>query len=459
MSNQDVRVPWSPLVGVFGDLAMTAIWSADAEIDCWLRVESALASSQAELGLIPIEAAASIGRVSRLDIDRKAIAEGMRNVGYPILPLIHSVADRDPSSSGVWMHLGATTQDIMDTALALRLTQSVDRVWELLDLVGDRLAIICTTHRSTIVAARTHAQQAVPTTFGAKVAVWLTELSRHRARLAVVRSRVALVSLHGAGGTSAALGPDAARIRALVATRLGLEATVVPWHTARDSIAEWGFVLALIAATCGKIANEVIQLARTEIDELQEAAGVHRGASSTMPQKANPITSEVVVGFSRLAAAQVPNLLVAMQAGHERSAGEWQIEWDATPQLAGAAAGAITNTNDLVDGLVVRQDAMSANLAKRGGTLMAESVMITLAATIGRSRAHEVVANVVLSMEEGENLSGALRRCLDSASLETLEPLDERLDPGRYLGDAVTAADAGVEEWTLSKQRVPRDHG
>ncbi|MBM3526227.1 MAG: adenylosuccinate lyase family protein, partial [Alphaproteobacteria bacterium] len=355
-----------------------------------MRVERVLAAAQADLGLISAEAAEQVAAHSIPErVDAAAIREGMRLVGYPILPLL-AEAWRDAPAVRAAIHWGATTQDIMDTALVLVLRDALERIGTLLTEVGDAAAVLSERNRESIMCGRTHAQPAVPTTFGAKVAVWLAELARHWTRLRAARTRVLVVSLYGAGGTSAAFGRQSRELRRLVADRLGLAAIDVPWHASRDNLAELAFVLASISSTCGKIAREVISLSRPEIGEVRETSSHHRGASSTMPQKANPIASEVVVGMSSLAAQQVPAVLTAMHAGHERAAGEWQIEWDALPTVISLAAGSLANTREILRGLNVFPARMAANLEVDGGTIMAEAVMIALAAKIGRASAHEL---------------------------------------------------------------------
>jgi 3-carboxy-cis,cis-muconate cycloisomerase len=446
-----VRQPDLPLLRVFGDPVTARLLAPEASTQAWLDTEAALARVQAELGLVPADAARAIeeAAASAAAIDPDALADGMRVVGYPILPLIGQLGRAAGSPQvAAYVHWGATTQDIMDTGIALQYRRVLDRVIELLDGVGDLVAALADDHRATLMAARTHAQPAVPTTFGAKAAVWLAELARHRDRLLAARDRACRISLFGAGGTAAALGPHSVEIRRRVAAALGLGDADVPWHTARDGLAEAGFALAIVAATCGKIAREVIDLSRPEIGELREAGGYHRGASSTMPQKANPIASEVVVGMSSLAAHQVPALVMAMTAGHERAAGEWQIEWDALPLVAALAAGSLVNTIEILDGLAVFPDAMRANLLTDGGTIMAEAVMFRLAPHLGRSAAHDLVYDAcTVARERHVDLREALRMTLAPGELALVEPLDEALDPARYLGEVDPIVSAALALW------------
>ena len=230
--------------------------------------------------------------------------------------------------------------------------------------------------------ARTHGQQAVPTTFGAKLATFLRQCDRLRADLAAVRAGCCLVSLHGAAGTSAGLGPRADEVRAEMARQLGLAVPDGPWHVTRDGLAAFGAVCARAAAMCARLAREVIDLSRTEIREMSESEGHHRGASSTMPQKANPIDSEAIVGMAVSAAAMSGSLYRAMEAGHERSAGEWQIEWHALPQVAVLSAGCLLVAERVVREAVVYPERMAANLALEQGRTLSEAYMFQLAPSL-----------------------------------------------------------------------------
>ncbi len=447
------RAPFLPLVGVFGDPDIAELLGERAAIESWLEVERALAVAQASLGIVPEEAAAQIEAEAHADrVDSTRLEEGTRLVGYPILPLLDELSLHAAAGVGATIHRGATTQDIMDTGLALILRAALTRIDILLVDVGDLVAGHADRNRDTVMAARTHGQPAVPTTFGAKAAVWLAEFGRHRDRLLAARQRAEVLSLFGAGGTSAAFGPQTPRLRQLVGDRLGLRVVDVPWHTARDALAEVGFVLAAIAATCGKIAREVIDLSRPEIGELRESGGYRRGASSAMPQKENPIASEVVVGMSSLAAQQVPALLAAMQAGHERAAGEWQIEWDALPTVVSLGAGSLLNTRDILAGLSVFPDRMLENLQVDDGTIMAEAVMVRLAPLLGRARAHDLVHDAcVVARDRGTGLRAALVQTLPADLLGALGSLDDLLEPRTYLGETNVIVDAAIEIWRIAR--------
>lgn len=414
-------------------------------------MERALADAQAELGVVPEAAARAIQREAVLDtVDFERLRTQTRVVGYPILPLLDQVAESSPDIAR-HLHWGATTQDVMDTGLVLQMRNALARVESLTIDLGDALAEKALGHRSTLIAGRTHAQHAVPTTFGAKVAVWLAEVQRHLDRLRATRERVLVVQLFGAAGTAAAYGLHSRAIRHGVARRLGLAADDVPWHTARDSIAELAFVLAAATATCGKIGREVIELSRTEVAEVREISGQFRGASSTMPQKANPIDSEAVVGMAVLAAQQVPAMLVAMQGTHERAAGEWQVEWDALPTVFALAAGALAGSVRIVEGVQIFPERMRQNLELDGGMIMAEAVMMAAAESLGRQEAHRLVYEACArARADGMRLVDTLREFLGAELLESLARRGA-LAPENYLGEAQRAVEVAVDRWNQAR--------
>ena len=449
-----------PLVDLFGDDEIAQLFAEEAYVGSWLEVERALAQTQAELGIIPVEAAAAIDEAAdpgRIDLAR--LRERTLVVGYPILPLLEQIADAS-AEAGRYVHWGATTQDIMDTGLALVLDRALNRIETLVLELGDEIAAVAEAHRATVMPGRTHAQPAVPITFGGKLAVWLAEITRHLDRLRAARGRVAVVQLFGAAGTAAALGPQSRAVRHGLAQRLGLGAVDVPWHTARDGLAETGFVLAATAATCGKLAREVVELSRPEIGEVREEGGHLRGASSTMPQKANPIGSEAVVGLGILAAQHAGSLLAAMQGTHERAAGEWQAEWDAVPLTCAAAAGALAGARRVIAGLEVFPGRMRENVDGQGASIMAESAMMALADVVGRADAHALVSEAAsTARSEGLTLRDALERALEPKILAAIRPLDEVLDPGSYLGESDAIVTAALAGWARAPRRASRRAG
>jgi 3-carboxy-cis,cis-muconate cycloisomerase len=439
---------FSPLVDVFGDQEVMRLFSEESLVASWLEVERALAGAQAELGVIPAEAAREIAAAALPEhVDLAALREQTLVVGYPILPLLDQIAKRSPAA-GRHLHLGATTQDVMDTGLALVGDRALEHVEAVVRTLGDRLAALAEEHCRTVMPGRTHAQPAVPIAFGGKVAVWLSELAGHVERLRSARARLAVVQLFGAAGTAAALGPKSREVRHGVARRLGLGAVDVPWHTARDGVADAGFALAALAGLCGRLAREVVELSRPEIGELREEGGHRRGASSTMPQKANPVGSEAVIGMSLLAAHHAGALLAALHGTHERSAGEWQVEWDAVPAVFAAAAGSVAGAARIVESLRVFPERMRANLELDGGTIMAEAAMMAAGEVLGRADAHAAVYEAsALARSEGVSLAEALQRTLAHDVLAALPPLDQVLAPDAYLGETDAIVSAACRSW------------
>ncbi len=441
-----VRPPgavFSMLHRAFGDAEMEAIFSETASVESWLQTEAALVRAQASVGEIDPERAEVIAGACRLEnIDLPALWDGMANVGYPILPLVRQLTDRLPESVRGSLHYGATTQDIMDTGLSIQLARAIARLLVLTGELGDALAQQAEVHADTVMAGRTHGQQAVPTTFGAKLATYLRQCTRLRADLAALPASCCLVSLHGAAGTSAGLGPKAHQIRAEVARQLDLRTSPGPWHVTRDPLAAFAAACARAAAICARLGREVIDLSRTEIGEVSETAGHHRGASSTMPQKANPIDSEAIVGLAANAEAAAGSMYRAMEAGHERSAGEWQIEWHSLPQVAVLSAGCLAIAVRVVAGLTVDSERMAANLDLEQGRTLAEAYMFQLAPELGRERAHDLVYQAALASKAGriELREALIEISADADGMAEITPAD-------YTGEARDEAISAVAEW------------
>jgi len=296
---------------------------------------------------------------------------------------------------------------------------------------------------------RTHAQHAVPTTFGAHLAPLLAEVTRGRARLADAAAAAGVVSLFGAGGTSAATrSPAASRaVRARVAELLELRNTDVSWHAARDSLVAFGQVAAALAGSCARLARNLIDLSRTEIGEIQEEAGEHRGASSTMPQKANPILAEGIIGLAATAGPLSAALFRALEVPQERAAGEWQIEWYVLPNLLNLVAGALTATDELLGGQRVNTETMRRNLDFDGGLIMAEAYMITLAPELGREDAHDLVYAAAGEVRAtGVSLADAVAARLEKRGAAATLPAGG-IRPEDYLGEAQAMCESAMADW------------
>jgi 3-carboxy-cis,cis-muconate cycloisomerase len=420
----------------FGSEAMRAIFSDRATVSRYVEVEVALAKVQAALGLIPSGAAIEIAaKADASAIDLVKLKTETDLVGYPVVGVVHAL-QKQCGNAGSYLHWGATTQDVMDTAVVLQVRAALAIIEPDLDAIATALAAIAETHRNTVMAGRTHLQHALPITFGLKAAVWLSMITRHQERLAQLKPRVLIGQFGGAAGTLASLGTQGLAVHDQLMTELNLGAAQVPWHAARDGLAEVVAVLALITGTLAKIATDVILLMQTEVGEVFEPFMPGRGSSSTMPQKRNPISSEFIVALAR-SVRQDAGLMLDSLAGsdHERATGPWQLEWMALPRAFIATGGALSHTRFLLNGLIVDAVRMRKNLDLTGGLIVAEAVMMAAAQKLGRGPAHDsVYAACRRALERGTTLLDELRQepsitaAIDDAALTKL------CDPSNYLG-------------------------
>lgn len=414
---------------LYGDVVADSVFGLQNTIEKWTAVELVLARARHEQGLIPTNAFEHIENVvAPSEHDPRLHAKSL-NVGYPIIALVELLNEQLPEEHRGHFHLGATTQDIMDTALVLQVREAIEIIEQHVTELGNLIAVLVKQHALTLMPGRTHAQIAVPTTFGLKMAVFLDQLGRSLIEMREAREQAAVISLHGAAGTSAALGEHAAAIRKRCAEMLDLVADETPWHVARDRFVRVAQASALLSSVLARLGREVVDLSRTEIAEVSEASGNLRGASSTMPQKRNPILSEAVIGLAVAAQASAALMLRAAEAGHERAAGEWQIEWRALPDTLTTISSACKTARELVAGLQVDVNQMRANLALDHGLVYAEDAMVGLARLIGRDRAHEIVYNAAQeSRANGESLTLSLNKLLVSAGLTTTLAIEPGLD-------------------------------
>jgi 3-carboxy-cis,cis-muconate cycloisomerase len=426
----------SPILGtLYGSDAMRAVFDERAYFQRMLDVEAALARVQSRLGIIPAEAAEAIGRAALVEnLSAEELAASARNVGYPVVGLVAGLS-RAAGSAGGWTHWGATTQDIMDTATVLQVRDGLTLIRSALAGMVRALAGQAERHRRTVMAGRTHLQQALPTTLGLKCAVWAQPLIAHVHRLDALRPRVEQVSFAGAAGTLASLGDRGITVMEGLAGELGLAAPAAPWHVSRDGFAETVAFLGLVCGSLAKLATDVILLAQTEVAEVAEPYVAGRGSSSTMPQKRNPIASEYILAAARTVHALVPVMLGAMAADHERATGPWQAELLVLPQAFVLTHGALLHAAAIAEGMAVDAGRMRRNLDLTGGLIVAEAVMMGLAPQLGRGEAHHVVKHACdAALAEGIPLADALVReptvtaRLDRAAIETLT------DPAYYLG-------------------------
>jgi 3-carboxy-cis,cis-muconate cycloisomerase len=404
-----------------------------------LEAERALASAEAAAGAIPAAAGAAIAERCRPELfDPGRLAAAGRSAANPVEPLVRELAEAVGGEAAAYVHRGATSQDIMDTAAMLVARRALRIGFAGLDAAAARCAELAREHRSTPMAARTLLQQAVPTTFGLKCAGWLVALLDARELLdRIARERLA-AQLGGAGGTLAALGEHGPEVARLFARELDLSVPDLPWHADRGRIAELGAALAVAAGAAAKIAGDIVLLSQTEVAEVREGAG---GASSTMPQKRNPAASVRAVACTRQARGHAAVLLAATDVEHERAAGAWQSEWAALSGALACAGGARANVAEALGGLEIDPDRMRQNLDLTGGLVSAERVSHLLAPRVGRGEAHEIVATAAAT--------GSFRWALvaDERVGLSADEVDALLDPEGYLGAAGELVDRALARY------------
>ncbi len=421
---------------LFGTPEMREIFSDQSLVQAWLDVEVALARAQAAVGVIPARAADEIARQARAEhIDLDALKQQTEIVGYPILPLVRMLASRCGDGAGEFIHWGATTQDIMDTATVLQLRRAHRILMRDLARLVDAAVHLAARYRDTPMAGRTHGQQALPITFGFKAAVWVAEMARHQDRLKAITPRLFVGQLAGAAGTLASLGADGLAVQERMMADLGLAVPPIAWHVARDALAEFTALLALICGTLAKIGQEIALLQTTEVEEVEEAYVEGKGGSSTMPQKRNPITCEALIAIGTIAGQDAALMFAAMRPDHERATGPWHVEWEVIPEVCILAGGALHHATTLLRDLIVRPDRMAENLQLTEGLIVSEAVMMALAPLVGRQRAHEIVYRAAMrAVESDRALEGILQQDPEVTAHLSPERLRAALNPLAYTG-------------------------
>ncbi|KAF2766075.1 beta carboxy-cis-cis-muconate lactonizing enzyme, cyloisomerase, CLME2 [Teratosphaeria nubilosa] len=439
---------------VFSTPEIKAIWSDKQRTTYFLDFEAALARAQAKLGIIPQKAADEIVKhcdVNLLDFD--LLRQQTELIGYPVLPVVQQLVkqvNKVEDGLGEWAHWGTTTQDLTDTAVILQLRDTLRLVEQCLDDIVAALRNLCEKHRSTPMAARSNLQQAVPISFGFKMARLLAQFQRHKQRLAELKPRLFVLQLSGAAGTLATItstssyrAPDIVdgvplglRCQELLAEELDLGVPEIAWHTERDNLAEVANHLAVLTATCAKFATDLKLMMQLEVGEAREPYVSHRGSSSTMPQKRNPIGSAYICAMASSVRTMASGMVEAVVADFERSTGPWEIEWIVLPQICALSNACLKQTHYLLDGLEVDEEGMKRNLALSKGAVVSEAVMMGLGKTIGRQSAHDLVYDLCRKANlEDKSLLELLRadEKIKTAGLSEQE-LESLCDPANYLG-------------------------
>lgn len=445
----------SLLGALFGDPLVDAGFTDAARLQKMLDVERALARAQARCGVIPQTALPAIEAACHAQLyDIAALAQATALAGNPAIPLVKALTARvraDDAEAARWVHWGATSQDIIDTGAVLQLRQALGQVQAKLQQLCSALAALAEAERDTGLPGRTLLQQAVPVTFGLKAACWLDALQRSQQRLQALHADTLVLQFGGAAGTLASLQDRGLDVAQALADELQLPLPALPWHAARDRIAELGSVFALLVGSLGKIATDIVLLMQSEVAEAFEPAGEGKGGSSAMPHKRNPVGCVAAIA----AATRVPGLLStlfsAMPQPHERAAGQWHAEWETVPEIVRLCAGSLAQVTVVVHGLQLDRERMQEHLGSHGGLLYAEAVAVTLAEQIGKAAAHALV-------EQAAQQALAHARPLR-------EVLQANPEVSRHLGsaqlDALFAADSwrGMADTWIDRvlARVPHD--
>ncbi len=445
---QDLRTP---------DPGIRALFKIETRWQAWMEVEAALAKAQAEIGMIPAAAADEIGRKAQFALfDRDRLAEGFKTTGHTITPLVWELARLCEGDAGGYVHWGATTQNITQTGDLLVLRQA-DRIFRgQLAAILETLADLAETHADAAMPARTHGQHAVPTTFGGKVAVWIDELARHGARLIEAEPRVFRAMLGGAAGTLASFGDQGFELQDALARALGMTAMAVPSRAESDHLSEYVLLLALLAATCAKIAREIYTLQKQEFGELEEPTPPGSVGSSTMPQKRNPFMAQDIVALAADVRMQAPLALEAMQTEHEADRTTSLQIRQATERAAIATGDMLARLLIVTRGLTVKPERMRANLDMTQGLIMAEPIMLALGARIGRQAAHDAVyeAAQAAALGKGDFVDLlAIAAKLERAEIEAL------LDPTAYVGLAPELARRAARDGRTAAARLTASDG
>src|ERR1700680_2251130 len=428
---------------IFSTEAMRRGFSDGHRVPKYLDFEAALARAQARLGIIPQEAADEIVKHCNVaEIDFVKLKTQTERIGYPVLPVVQQLVALCRDGLGEWCHWGATTQDITDTATVMQLREALALIEADLGGIADALAGLARKHRNTPMAGRSNLQQAVPITFGYKMATLLAAFERHKQRLKELRGRVLVGEFGGAAGPLSSPGTRGLETQAELMKELKLGQPAIAWHTVRDTIAEVGCFLGLITGTCGKIAFDIKLMMKTEVEELYEPFHEGRGSSSTMPQKRNPISSVYITALTSVVRQQTAALLDAMVEDHERATGPWEIEWIVLPEIFCLSAGALAQTLFVLTGLQVDEKKMRANLDLTKGLIVSEAVMMGLGPYLGRQYAHDLVYDVCRKVvATGRPLVELLAENAEITKPPDRTALAKLCDPANYLGEAGAMVD------------------
>lgn len=433
---------------LFTDPEVAVLFDDDAFLRVMLEVEGALARVEARLGVIPSPAGERISKIAgSVALDPQQIGEGMLRDGVPVIALVKALRKAVGQEAAPYVHWGTTTQDIVDTATVLQVRSALRIIENRLATLIEDLAGLAGRHRATVMAGRTHGQQALPVSFGLKAAGWLAPLVRHRNRLAGQRSGLLQLQFGGAAGTLAALGDKGLAVMKGLAQELDLNLPLMPWHSQRDNMAEFAGWLSMLTASLAKMAQDIILLAQNEVGEVAESGEPDRGGSSSMPQKHNPIVSELLIAAARTNASLLSAMHHAMIQEHERGTHGWQVEWLTLSQMILLAAGALKNALFLAKNLKVNEDMMRKNLARSNYLVLAEAAVQALAAEIPRPEAQALVKQACgVAAAEGRSLVEVVKQKHSETAPQNKINWDALARPENYLGQGSYFIDRVLEQ-------------
>ncbi|MCV3446623.1 adenylosuccinate lyase [Campylobacter lari] len=428
--------------------AMRAIFSEENRIQKWLDVEAALAKAQAKLGIIPNEAAIEIAKKAHYKfMDMDFIFAEFKKTKHPLVPTVRGLEKACENGLGEYVHFGVTTQDIIDTGIVLQFKEAMTLIKQDLKDIAKNLAKIAKEHKNTAMMGRTLALQALPITFGHKVAIWLSELNRHYERIIELEKRLYVGLIVGAVGTKASLSDKANEVEKLTLESLGLEVPDISWQPARDRFIELGYVLGNINATFNKIAHQLLILAHNEIDEIAEPFGKGQVGSSTMPHKRNPAVSENAVTVSNALRANIAILSDIERHEHERDGQVWKMEWKLLPEAFLMLSVVLANMKFVFDDLEVKKDKMLKNLDTLNGFVLAERVMFALSDHYGKQHAHEIVyENAMRGIENHKTFKEVLLEDECVSKVLSEKDIDTLMDATTYVGYAPKLVDEFLEK-------------
>ncbi|VTU34508.1 Adenylosuccinate lyase [Variovorax sp. PBS-H4] len=431
---------------LWGTDELRTIFGEENRIQKWLDFEAALAAAQAELGIIPAAAALEIAEQAKVaNIDIAKMSAEIRRIKHSLVPALKQLQAACSKENGEWVHYGATTQDVVDTGVALQLKEFHDVVMRDMRAVGKELVRLAVAHRDTPMAGRTHGVQALPITFGHKCALWLDELGRHHERLVQAAPRVLVGMLAGAVGSQASLGPKAIELEQRMLEKLGLGVPAISWAPARDRFAEYATLLALIGSTLSKIGNELFNMQRNEFGEVEEGFSEGKLGSSTMPHKRNPTSAENLAGLSRPLRYNAAMMIEGMVQEGERDGIAWKMEWKALPECCMIVGAMLFQAKNLLAGLKINADVMATNLDKMRGYLLSERVMLELSERVGKQTAHEWIYEASMrGITSKASFADAMRQHEGLGKLLTDDEIRDMTDPAGYLGQCGSSVDRVV---------------